>query len=164
MVSTLNVNNSRYPEFPEESVPNINLLRRQGKISDPEQAFVDYLSKKLDVEVIQQFSVPAFDRKTLNKYYWHLDIFLPAYNLAIEVNGQQHYTDPRQFVSDYWKQQDCSRLGIVLVSFPCFPPSTPKAYQSWCYKMFKYWGKDIEKLIEAFEFEISRPEDFGYGV
>lgn len=147
------LDNSKYPLNSDSTVANIPLLRKQGKISDPEDTFAYYISSKLDTQVIQQYSVPAFDRKTLNKFYWHIDIFLPEYALAIEVNGQSHYTDPRQFVSDYWKQLDCTRLGIVLVSFPCFPPSGQTAYQSWCRKMFRYWSKDVQKLVEAFQYE-----------
>lgn len=155
MVSALNSQavDNRYPEDEEYKIPNISLLRKQGKISDPEDAFFIYLSGRLHTPIVQQFVVPAYDRKTYNKFYWHLDIYLPKHRLAIEINGQKHYTDPKQFVSDHWKQIDCTRIGIALVSFPCFPPKAKTLYDPWTYKMFKYWHKDIERLIDSFSWE-----------
>ena len=51
--------------------------------------------------------------------YWdghkHIDIYLPASRLSIEIDGQQHYLDPNQLISDARRAcSSCYRQALTL--------------------------------------------------
>lgn len=58
-----------------------------------------------------------------------LDLFLPQFNIGIEINGQMHYkfipyfhgnqsNFRRQIIRDQQKKRKCSELGIFLIVIP----------------------------------------------
>jgi len=55
-----------------------------------------------------------------------LDIFVPSLNLALEYNGEHHYTDNRRLFGpsilqekrDLWKLERCRENGITIIPIP----------------------------------------------
>lgn len=75
------------------------------------------------VKILEEVNIPITRRRTL-----YLDFYIPLYNLAIEVDGQQHYKYTKFFHgskrkfrksvdNDYLKEQFCDINGITLIRF-----------------------------------------------
>lgn len=75
------------------------------------------------VSVLEEVSIPIRKRKNL-----FLDFYIPIYNLAIEVDGSQHFSyskffhgSKRKFSramdNDYYKEEFCNINNITLVRF-----------------------------------------------
>lgn len=50
----------------------------------------------------------------------HIDIAIPWAKINIEIDGTQHYTDPKQMVADYQRTYYSSRKGFGTIRLPNF--------------------------------------------
>jgi very-short-patch-repair endonuclease len=48
----------------------------------------------------------------------HIDIFIPKGNIYIEIDGPQHYTSPRQIVSDFQRDHYSDDAGFHTMHIP----------------------------------------------
>lgn len=52
--------------------------------------------------------------------YKHIDIAIPWARINIEIDGIQHYTDPKQIESDYYRSYYSVKKGFKTIRYPNF--------------------------------------------
>lgn len=72
--------------------PDLNYLRNKGQISGVEQLLAREL-RLYGLEVVQQLIVPNYDTPTTKSHPLRPDLYLPAKNLIVEVDGCRWHTD-----------------------------------------------------------------------
>ena len=80
----------------------------------------DILRKAFPGEVVRVRFRPEWMKNPLTQQELELDFFLPARNLAVEVNGPEHEL-PTQKIRDSIKARICKERGIQLISTPATP-------------------------------------------
>lgn len=48
----------------------------------------------------------------------HIDIYIPSARIAIEVDGIQHYTNPKQIISDLGRSRGSQKKGVDTIHIP----------------------------------------------
>ena len=48
----------------------------------------------------------------------HIDIYIPGARIAIEVDGIQHYTNPKQIISDFGRSRGSQKEGVNTIHIP----------------------------------------------
>ena len=48
----------------------------------------------------------------------HIDIYIPSARIAIEVDGIQHYTNPKQIISDFGRSRGSQKEGVNTIHIP----------------------------------------------
>ncbi len=48
----------------------------------------------------------------------HIDIYIPSARIAIEVDGMQHYTNPKQIISDFGRSRGSQKKGVNTIHIP----------------------------------------------
>lgn len=99
-----------------------NLGLRKQYQSSYEIKILNFL-KSLNVECIHNYYSDKLRNTNGNKF--EVDIFIPSYNVGIEVNGvYNHSKDGRnpEFQDNfhYYKMVECRKNNIILLSFTCY--------------------------------------------
>lgn len=77
-------------------------MDRYGKYITPQAKKLQEAIEKYEIEVIAEY----FDG------YKHVDLFLPEARIAIEVDGLQHVSDPKQIMIDF-QREHYSKLNNI---------------------------------------------------
>lgn len=77
-------------------------MDQKGKFVTPQAKKLQEAIEKYEIEVIAEY----FDG------YKHVDLFLPEARIAIEVDGLQHVSDPKQIMTDF-QREHYSKLNNI---------------------------------------------------
>lgn len=124
--------------------------RKRNKPSYPELCFINYLKsrgydKTCDIEREKSF------------FPYYVDFAFNEHNIAVEIDGSQHITDPNRFESDRKKDELLNKLGWKVIRY-----SEQVVKEDWGLIDQTLILKDKDKINQTFRFGIYRMPKSGY--